>query len=113
MKLWIDDDREPPEGEGWVWVMSSAEALKFLRREWIALRKLEEIAFDHDLGLAGMYDEQGRPHTTRPVMDWIIEHDAWPERISIHSGNPIGHRALYLAAVNHAPEGVDIVAKFK
>lgn len=102
-KLWIDDERTPPD-DGWVWMKSSDEALKFLKREWVAQNVLDEIAFDHDLG--GTDD-------TRPVMDWLIEHDYWPKVISIHSGNPVGHRSLYRAALAHAPEGVDIIAKFK
>lgn len=74
MRLWIDDLRPAPEG--WYWAKTSAEALLVIRTG-----RVKEVSFDHDLG---------GDDTTRPVILWMSEFGRWPERVYIHSANPVG-----------------------
>jgi hypothetical protein len=98
--LWVDDLRPAP-GPGWVVAVSSAEAIRWLER-WAAgsrAERLAEISFDHDLG---------GDDTTRPVMLWLIENDVWPDRIYVHTANPVGRQWLAGMARRYAPEGVTV-----
>lgn len=113
MKLWIDDLREDPDtkhadysdAEGWTWAKTSAEAISTLNRWEIIGRvdylPIEEVAFDHDLG---------GDDTTRPVMLWMIENGVWPDRISIHTANPVGKEWLLGMARQYAPGHVTLPA---
>lgn len=106
MRLWIDDLREDPdtkwrgiytEPEGWLWVKTSAEAIAALREE----PRFAEVAFDHDLG---------GDDTTRRVMLWMIENNVWPERISVHTANPVGREWLVGMAKRYAIDSTAIAA---
>ncbi len=103
MMLWIDDLREAPDG--WNEAKNSDEAIRILERWWSSaarfrgVSRLEEISFDHDLG---------GEDTTRPVMLWMIENDVWPERIVVHTANPVGREWLVGMAKRYAPDGVEI-----
>jgi hypothetical protein len=83
MKLWIDDVREPPDEEIWLWAKTSQEALKILKAQ-----RIDFIAFDFDLGGAD---------TAYPIAEWIearakvgIQPPGW----AIHSQNPVGRVRL-------------------
>jgi hypothetical protein len=93
MKLWVDDEREAPEG--WVWAKDPAEAISAL-----ATGKVEEMSLDHDLG-PDYRGEIGDVMTTRPIVLWLCEMDAkypgqqhWPAVVHVHSQNPVGHEWL-------------------
>jgi len=86
MRLWIDDVREPPDPERWVWAKTSEEALAILRNG-----NVEFISFDFDLG--------GRD-TAYPIAEWVearasdgIQPPGW----AIHSQNPVGRINLRVA----------------
>lgn len=81
MKLWVDDLRPAPEG-WWHALTSDAaiQALQMNRPDYIG-DSFDEISLDHDLG---------GDDTTRPVVIWMIENDVWPEKINVHSANPVG-----------------------
>ncbi len=83
MKLWIDDVREPPDEEIWLWAKTSDEALKILKT-----RRIDFIAFDFDLG---------GDDTAYRIAEWIearakvgIQPPGW----AIHSQNPVGRVRL-------------------
>lgn len=94
MKLWIDDLRPAPDGFVQAW-SSDGAVLHLLARH----AELEEISFDHDLG---------GDDTTRPVMLWMIENDVWPDRIFVHTANPVGRTWLVEMAKRYAPEHVEV-----
>jgi hypothetical protein len=86
-KIWIDDLRDPKdfvEGD-WIWVKSSAEAIKTLEQFKNDGIVIGAISFDHDLG---------GDDTTRPVVLWMCENDFWPVSWKIHSANPVGREWL-------------------
>lgn len=74
MKLWVDDLRLPPED--WWWAKTSQEAILALR-----YFKVKEISFDHDLG---------GEDTSRPIVLHLAEFGGWPEKVYVHSANPVG-----------------------
>ena len=77
MKVFLDDERETPEG--WVRVYWPDEAIALLKTG-----KVEEISLDHDLG----DDERG---TGYDVVLWVEEavvtQGFVPPRIKVHSAN--------------------------
>jgi hypothetical protein len=86
MKLWLDDERNAPEG--WVLVKTALDAIVALRRD-----EYEEISLDHDLGEGG---------TGYDVLLYIeAEVHRNPNykcpRIWIHSANPVGRQRMQRA----------------
>jgi len=86
MNLWIDDVREPPPGYDAV-ARTYDDAYRLLQRY-----QYETVSFDHDLGDAG----------TSTGYDLLCAIEAGelrcPDRILIHSMNPVGHRIMRLVA---------------
>lgn len=100
MKLWVDDDdwsgtREPPTTE-WVWAKTSAEALAYLETGTV-----QEISLDHDLGM----NDQGEDDTTRRLVLWMCENDAFPEVLYVHTANRVGREWL-VSMINRYGPGV-------
>lgn len=85
--LWIDDLRPAPSG--WVWVKSSTEAIGVL-----TVSAFDAVSLDHDLG---------GDDTTRPVVLWFCENDLWPERVHVHTANPVGREWLTGMAERYGP----------
>lgn len=96
MKIYLDDERETPDG--WTRVYWPSEAIELLTSGQVI-----EISLDHDLG----DDERG---TGYDVVLWIEEqvilHGFVPPQISVHSANvsarakmELGIRAI-MARVN-------------
>lgn len=42
--------------------------------------------------LGGRLAASGCEDTTRPVVLWLAEHGSWPERVHIHTANPVGRQ---------------------
>jgi hypothetical protein len=89
MKLWLDDERTPPSGE-WVWVKTSLDAIKALRKD-----TFEEISLDHDLG-----EEAGTGYDVLKYLEAEVyrSHEYQPPKILIHTANPVA-RARMVQAV--------------
>ena len=87
MKVWLDDVREPEPD--WVWVKTPEAAIELLETG-----EVEEISFDHDLGL----DEAGGERTGYEVLLWVEEavvlRGFKPPVMTVHSANPPGHDRL-------------------
>lgn len=88
MKLWVDDLRPPPSGDWW-WAKTSKRAVAFLYYPWIT-----EMSLDHDLG---------GDDTTRSVVLHMCEHGAWPDKIAVHTANPVGREWLEGMIDRYAP----------
>ena len=101
MKIWVDDVREPPEG--YVWVRSTNEAIRFLAGRavvgWLTdgrCEPVEVIDLDHD---SGEFAKEGGDYIE--VLKWVerynntcLSHNS-PEELfltsyHIHSMNPVG-----------------------
>ena len=78
MKLYLDDEREAPEG--WVRVRRPGEAIKFLKTGAVT-----DLSLDHDLG-------NERRGTGYDVVLWVEEVVATsgfvPPKMTVHSSNP-------------------------
>jgi hypothetical protein len=83
MKLWVDDLREPPgwnDGQ-WVWAKTSLEAIACIK--WGS--PITEMSLDHDLG---------GDDTTRPLILFLCEYGGWPDKVVVHTANPVGREWL-------------------
>lgn len=94
-KIWVDDERPKPD-DSWFATKHSNIAIllmKALKRRGLVPRA---ISLDHDLG---------GDDTTRPVVLWMAEHEYWPERVYVHTANPVGREYLE-GVVNRYGPGV-------
>ena len=73
MNLWLDDEREPPDG--WIWAKTAEEAIEELRTGYVT-----EVSLDHDLGM----NENG---TGYDVLCYIEEFVKPLPLIHIHTAN--------------------------
>jgi hypothetical protein len=78
VKLFIDDEREPPD-ETWVVVRTFAQAIDHVEDHGVP----ESMSLDHDLG----GDE-----TVMQFLRWLCDHhfEKGPPRYVVHSANPVG-----------------------
>lgn len=76
MKLWVDDERTPPD-ESWVWAQTCAGAIEVMLT---AEEPLEVLSLDYVLG---------RGDTTDTIMYWLKSRpaDRWPVTILAHSSS--------------------------
>lgn len=95
-KLFIDDERWPKD-DSFVIARSSADAIEMIKERGMP----DNIAFDHDLGIAFDQNDNQYVDSTMRVVHWIIDqhydHDlAIPEHFTftVHSMNPIGARNI-------------------
>ena len=83
MKIFLDNERTPPEG--WHLVCTPQEAI-----EWLQTGSVEEISLDHDLG--------DGPDNGYQVILWIEEAVALrrfvPPKIRVHSANPSARQKM-------------------
>lgn len=106
MKLFLDDNREPPD-DTWLVVRTADEAITAIKAT--APCDFEAMMFDHDLGhcgncegCEGWKDPCGcRCHLTGyVVVVWMETEDRWPLRKpTCHSRNPVGKSKIE-AAIN-------------
>ena len=97
MKLWLDDLRPAPEGEGYIWCKSVYDAKRKIEycESWLnsGLKNLigfdiEVIDIDHD---AGEYVDLGGDYIK--LLDWLEETGRnYP--IRIHSMNAVGRENM-------------------
>lgn len=108
MRLWLDDIREPP-GEGWTVARTADEAIDLLRnpKHYFTLASL-----DHDLGHCPACTEckgWGSPCGCRChlsgnfVVNWMVSEGVWPERVRIHSMNPVGAQNMKATLERYGP----------
>lgn len=83
-RLFIDDVRDPPEGE-WVVVRSSSEALAYVKENGLPAF----ISFDHDLG-----GEDTTMVFLRKLVDTVWNGDDIPPEYTVHSANPVGSKNI-------------------
>ncbi len=96
MKLWVDDLRNPPD-DTWIWITHPDAAIWMLDAHMVT-----EMSLDHDLGI-DVSGNIGDTLTTRPIVLWMCEHGGWPDKISVHSQNPVGREWLIGMLNRYAP----------
>lgn len=83
-KMFIDDVRNPPQGD-WVLVRSSDEALTYVRENGMPAF----ISFDHDLG-----EDDTTMVFLRKLVDLVWNGDDLPPAYEVHSANPVGAKNI-------------------
>lgn len=112
MRLWLDDIRDPPDDGGkWVVARTADEAIELLRNPsyyWTF------ASLDHDLGHCASCAEckgWGSPCGCRChlsgnfVVNWMVAEGVYPERVRIHSMNPVGARNMQATLLRYGPYG--------
>ena len=101
MKIYLDDERTPPDG--WTLVRWPSEAIELLSKEDVT-----HLSLDHDLGEVDPILKVGRPgnaFTGMEVLDWLEEqifNRAWTKTlpvITIHSANPVAQQRMTQALI--------------
>lgn len=78
IRLWLDDERNPPTG--WVWVKTAKEAMRV-----ITSGKVLVVSLDHDLGLP----LENGGDVLRWLEEQVFVNGFWPPLIEIHTMNPV------------------------
>lgn len=95
MKLYLDDERIPPDG--WVLVATPEAAIETLKTG-----NVTHLSLDHDLGLLQSDGQIDDGRTGYTVLQWLEEAVVTqgftpPEFMQVHSANPAGARKMELA----------------
>ena len=94
VKVWVDDLRTPPD-DTWRWFKDSASTLVWLESRYVEGLSLGSVmSLDHDLG---------GEDTTRPIVLWMCEREAWPDEVRVHSANPVGRGWLEGTIARYKP----------
>lgn len=96
MKLYLDDRRTPPRGEGYVSADNYADFLALLDRYRDCL---EEVSLDYDLGWDSLY-------TGFDALKYMKRHDMKPEHINVHSTHISGRDKMLMFADVNFPDSV-------
>lgn len=90
MKIWLDDERPAPDG--WEWVRTQDGFKEILEDPNV---RIEEISFDHDLGMSDDEEEMSG-YTCVRWLELHLRSDAgYPiPRMSVHSMNPVGRKNI-------------------
>lgn len=112
IKLWHDDVRPPPSTD-WSWARTNEEARMLLYNQKAIADEggdaCVECSLDHDLGApldAGIFAKGAAEETGMQLVEWMIENDLVPPRVTIHSWNPSGAKRMRAAlfAAGHQAE---------
>ena len=96
MKLYLDDRRTPPRGEGYASADNYADFLALLDRYRDCL---EEVSLDYDLGWDSLY-------TGFDALKYMKRHDMKPEHINVHSTHISGRDKMLMFAGVNFPDSV-------
>jgi hypothetical protein len=96
LKLWLDDERKPPDGT-WRWAKTVDDAKLCII--WATeFGTFTEASLDHDLGQG--YDKDGLA-----LVDWMVEYHFWPiTKPRVHSMNPVGRQRMQMTIDRYYPE---------
>jgi len=84
MRLWIDDEREAPEG--WTRARNRNEAIAIIDK-WFDF--IEIISFDHDLG------DGPTGYDIATTLEKMVRACGYcPMQLEVHSANPVGRRNI-------------------
>lgn len=104
LRLFLDDEREAPEG--WTPAMTVSNALTMLELARANDSVLfSAISLDYDLGFSNefVYETGFEPLTSIPVVEWMAEKNFWPTDIYVHTANQDGEEELLRLIANLAP----------
>ncbi len=91
LKLWVDDVRPAPEMEGWFSAKTVNEAISIL----LDVEDLKVVSLDHDLAdFHGAEEDHLVELTGEDVLRFMKKKNRWPEKLFIHSANPVGKQRM-------------------
>lgn len=97
MKLFVDDERPPPD-LGWDLVLSAEVAILWLQfRTQVQGLTIDAVSLDHDLGYTS--------DTVMPVLFWMRDNNCWPRELYVHTANENGEEVMLGFIRQWAPEG--------
>ena len=94
MKLFLDDRRTPPRGEGYESADNYADFLALLDKYRDCL---EEVSLDYDLGWDSFY-------SGFDALKYMKKHDMHPQRINVHSTHFSGREKMLTYASASFPD---------
>lgn len=92
LRVWLDDVRPAPAG--WHRVHSVNDAIRLLQTG----AAVSEMSLDHDLG-----DYSGDGGDGVKLVLWMAEHECWPDRVRVHSMNPVGRANMEALIARYGP----------
>ena len=96
MKLYLDDYRTPPKGDGYKSADNYADFLALLDKYRDCL---ELVDLDYDLGWDSLFNGYN-------ALCYMKKHDMHPVHINIHSTHVSGREKMLRYAVNNFPDAV-------
>lgn len=85
--LYVDDLRDPPEGDGIEWIVTRNFHMAIC---WLEGTPFKVVSLDHDI--ASFYGN--KEMTGRDILNWLIarklEGGYTPAIVRVHSANPVG-----------------------
>ena len=92
MKLWLDDERPPPD-ETWVWATSAKDFSEY----WLDFSKvITEISFDHDIASFDYFGNEITGYHCLCTIEKGFQNnpDFRLPKMHAHSQNPVGRARL-------------------
>ncbi|WP_018922405.1 cyclic-phosphate processing receiver domain-containing protein [Salsuginibacillus kocurii] len=93
MQIFMDDIRPCPEDH--ILARTAEECVDLLREE---NSEIAHISLDHDLG--------SKRQNGQAVVEYMISHQVYAERMTVHSANAIGGKIMYELLVNARKDGI-------
>lgn len=86
VRLWLDDLREPPVGDEWIWCRAAWQAMYLLSGQPRQGYRVVEVSLDHDLGV-GRSGYDVATYLEEAIMGGMLP---VPDVMACHSSNPVG-----------------------
>lgn len=107
--LYLDDIRPCPPG--WVYAQTVSQAIAQVEARLKRGQVWTRASLDHDLAaehyVVSSYGAPPQTGTGADFVDWMIEHNIWPEhRPQVHSQNPVGAKRMRDAIERYFRRGV-------
>lgn len=105
MKLYVDDVRIPPKGEGWKLVRTIDEAIRLISTAPVG-DSVTEVSLDHDIGYVNSETGATVAETYEAVARFIVTYNELSRygtpyfstrlliKVNVHSANPVGRKQL-------------------
>lgn len=99
VKLWFDDVRPPPD-ETWTWAKNNLDAFHEVAEMRLRNETFQALSLDHDLG---DHHDNHETNTRFFVQTALITWGNWPEKVYVHSMNPVGREWLEGTIARYRP----------
>ena len=87
MRIWLDDERQPPEESDYIWIRHPDDCIEILKSGLV-----QDISLDHDLGT-----ELNGHDVVVFIENLFFTRGIIPTLCRIHSPNPVGAQRMKIA----------------